>query len=50
VRQILDTLGFEKISITRKENSEDIIRGWNFGKGTEHFVFSAYIAARKPGA
>jgi hypothetical protein len=48
VRQILDGLGFENISITRKGNSEQIIKSWDIGKGTEHIVFSAYIKARKP--
>jgi hypothetical protein len=44
----LDNLGFEEITISRKENSEDIIRSWNFNEGTEHYVFSAYVTARKP--
>jgi len=48
VRQILDELGFEKIMITRKDNSELIIKSWNLGKGTENMVFSAYIRAEKP--
>lgn len=48
VRQILNGLGFESISITRKYNSEQIIKTWNTGEGTEHMVFSAYIEARKP--
>jgi hypothetical protein len=41
-------LGFEDISIVRKENSEEIIKGWNFKEGTERIVFSAYITAQKP--
>jgi hypothetical protein len=48
VRQILIGLGFEDVSITKKENSEEIIKSWNFKEGTEHFVFSAYITATKP--
>jgi DNA-binding transcriptional ArsR family regulator len=48
VRQILAGLNFEDISITRKDNSEEIIKSWNIGRGTEHIVFSAYIRARKP--
>jgi len=48
VRQILVGLGFEAISITRKDNSEKIIKSWNLGQGTEKMVFSAYIRARKP--
>jgi len=41
-------LGFEDISIVRKENSEEIIKGWNFQEGTERVVFSGYITAQKP--
>jgi hypothetical protein len=48
VRQILIGLGFEDVSITRKENSEEIIKSWNFKEGTERFVFSGYITAKKP--
>jgi hypothetical protein len=48
VRKILIGLGFESISITRKGNSEQIIKSWNLGQGTEHVVFSAYIRAKKP--
>jgi hypothetical protein len=48
VRQILNGLGFEAISITKKDNSEQIIKSWDIGKGTEHMVFSAYIKATKP--
>jgi arsenite methyltransferase len=48
VRGILNGLGFEAVSITRKRNSEEIIKNWNFREGTESFVFSAYITARKP--
>jgi len=48
VRQILNRLGFESITITKKDNSEQIIKSWNVGKGTEFIVFSAYIQAGKP--
>jgi hypothetical protein len=48
VRQILDELGFEAISVKKKENSEEIIKSWNLGTGTERLVFSACITARKP--
>jgi hypothetical protein len=48
VRRILIELGFEAVSITRKEKSEEIIKNWNFKEGTEQLVFSAYITARKP--
>ena len=36
------------ISISRKDNSEDIIRSWNVGGGSEEMVFSGYVHARKP--
>jgi hypothetical protein len=48
VGQILDGLGFEAISITKRAKSEQIIKSWNLGAGTEHMAFSAYITARKP--
>ena len=48
MRQILVDLNFEDISITKKDNSEEIIKSWNIGAGTEHIVFTAYIRARKP--
>jgi len=48
VRRILSGLGFEAISITRKDNSEKIIKSWNLGKGVENIAFSAYIRADKP--
>ena len=48
VRQILDELGFETVTITRKDGSDEIIKGWNLGVGTERMVFSAYITAQKP--
>jgi len=45
---ILKTAGFSDVAVEDKENSEDIIKGWNFGEGTEKMVFSAYIKALKP--
>ncbi|HUV49898.1 MAG TPA: hypothetical protein VMW78_02590 [Anaerolineae bacterium] len=48
MRQILNRLGFESIIITKKGNSEQIIKSWNIGEGTELMVFSAYIQAGKP--
>jgi len=48
VRLILEKVGFEDVSITKKEKSEQIIKSWNLGAGTEKMVFSAYITARKP--
>ena len=46
--EILKKSGFTDIIIEDKENSEEIIKGWNFGEGVEKMVFSAYIKARKP--
>jgi hypothetical protein len=48
VKRILSDLGFKEISIIGKEQSEEIIRGWNLGEGAEKVVFSAYIQAVKP--
>jgi len=51
VKELTDILrksGFTDILIEDKENSEEIIKGWNFGEGVERMVFSAYIKARKP--
>jgi N-acetylglutamate synthase-like GNAT family acetyltransferase len=48
VKQILSDLGFEKITITPKEQSEEIIRGWNVAEAAEKVVFSAYLEAVKP--
>jgi hypothetical protein len=48
VRQILQDAGFSDIVITRKDNSEEIIKSWNTGQGAEQLVFSAYIHAVKP--
>jgi hypothetical protein len=47
VKTILDDLGFRNISISPKEQSEDIIRGWNVAAGAEKAVFSAYVQAVK---
>jgi DNA-binding transcriptional ArsR family regulator len=41
-------MNFEDISITKKDNSEEIIKSWNIENGLEHIVCSAYIKARKP--
>jgi len=49
VKQILADLGFQAISITRKEQSDEIIQEWNVAEGTEQVAFSAYIQAIKPG-
>jgi hypothetical protein len=48
VKGILSGLGFQEINIRQKEQSEEIIRGWNVAEGAEKVVFSAYIQAVKP--
>jgi hypothetical protein len=48
VRQILISLGFQDVSVTREENTEEIMKSWNFKEGTEQFVFSGYITTKKP--
>lgn len=48
LKQILKKAGFTDIVIKAKDMSEEIIKGWNFGKGVENMVFSAYIQAKKP--
>ncbi len=44
---MLEAVGFIDIAITTKENSDEIIRAWNFGEGVENMVFAAYIRAKK---
>jgi hypothetical protein len=48
VKKILLDLGFQRIAITPKEKSEEIIRQWNVAADAEKVVFSAYIEAVKP--
>jgi len=48
VKTILADLGFQNISISPKDQSEDIIRAWNIAEAAEKVVFSAYIQASKP--
>jgi len=48
VKTILSGLGFERIAISPKEQSEEIIRAWNVAEAAEKVVFSAYIEAVKP--
>jgi arsenite methyltransferase len=48
LQEILKKSGFTDIVIQNKDNSDDIIRSWNFGEGVEKMVFSAYIKATKP--
>lgn len=45
---LIQSAGFTGISITRKNNSNDIISGWQPGANIEQLVFSAYISAKKP--
>jgi len=40
-------LGFQKIAIVPKEQSEEMIRLWNVAEGAEKVVFSAYLQAVK---
>ena len=47
---ILETLGFEQISITPKDESKAFIKDWAPGRGVEDYVMSANIEAVKPGA
>jgi len=49
VKDILSDLGFQEINIKSKEQSEEIIHGWDIGRNVEKVVFSAYIQAVKPG-
>jgi hypothetical protein len=48
VKEMLSNLGFQEIDIRTKDQSDEIIRGWNIGQGAEKVVFSAYIKAIKP--
>ena len=50
LRNLLSKAGFTGIVIQDKENSDDIIKSWNFGEETEQMVFSAYIQAKKTSA
>ncbi len=47
LKEILEAAGFADITVAKKEKSDEIIRGWNFGDGVQHMVFSAYIRAKK---
>jgi len=47
VKKILSDLGFQKITITPKEQSVEIIRAWNVAESAEKVVFSAYVQAMK---
>jgi hypothetical protein len=48
LQTLLSNAGFTDIVIQDKDNSDEIIKGWNFGEGVEKMVFSAYIQAKKP--
>jgi hypothetical protein len=48
LKRILGKAGFTDITIEGKEQSDEIIKRWNFGEGVEKMVFSAYIKAKKP--
>ena len=48
LKRILKKAGFTNVVIQGKENSDKIIKSWNFGEGVEKMVFSAYIQAKKP--
>ena len=48
LKDILEKAGFSDMAIQDKDNSDEIIKSWNFGEGVEKMVFSAYITARKP--
>jgi hypothetical protein len=48
LKSILKKAGFIEITIEGKKQSDEIIKGWNFGEGVEKMVFSAYIRAKKP--
>ena len=48
LQKLLGKAGFTDIIIQDKDNSDEIIKNWNFGEGVEKMVFSAYILAKKP--
>jgi hypothetical protein len=47
VKRTLSDLGFQKITISPKEQSEEILSAWNVADSAEKVVFSAYIQAVK---
>lgn len=48
LKDILKEAGFVDVIIQTKEESDEIIRSWNFGEAVEKMVFSSYIQAIKP--
>ncbi len=47
LQKLLGKAGFTDIIIQDKDNSDEIIKNWNFGEGVEKMVFSAYIRGKK---
>jgi hypothetical protein len=48
LEKMLSSAGFSNVVIKDKDNTDEIIRSWNFGEGVEKMVFSAYITSVKP--
>lgn len=48
LQKLLSNTGFTEIVIQDKDNSDEIIKSWNFGEGVERMVFSSYIKAKRP--
>jgi arsenite methyltransferase len=48
LKRILGEAGFTDIVVQEKDNTDEIIRSWNFGEDVEKMVFTAYVKARKP--
>ncbi len=49
LHNILESNGFEQISIVPKDESKEFIKDWAPGRGVEDYVLSATIEAVKPG-
>jgi hypothetical protein len=45
---MVESIGFEDVEILPKEASEEIIRSWNLGPGTEKAAIAADIVAIRP--
>lgn len=48
VAPLLTKIGFERLSIVKKEESKEYIKDWLPGSGCENYVVSAQISAFKP--
>jgi SAM-dependent methyltransferase len=48
IEAMMQTAGFEQISIVPKDESREFIRDWAPGRGVEDYVLSAFIGAIKP--